>query len=226
MSAPRHLVFFDLDGTLEDSRRDMSDSINRVRAEFGLPPLPTAHAVTFVNKGMDYLYLNAFPELTTPAGQGPQLVQTIERIRAAYVEDYGRHIADHTRAYEGIPEAVKALSVEGILSVYTNKPEALSRLLLQKLGLMENLKGVIGCDTYPETKPSPEPLRRMRDQLNFPAGGKIVMVGDTAGDMKAARSAGIHAVFAAWGYDSALPDPAPDAVAHNPSDLPQIIAEL
>ncbi len=226
MSAPQYLVFFDLDGTLEDSRRDMSDSINRVRAQFALAPLPPTEAVACVNKGMDYLYLNAFPELTTPAGDGPQLVPTIERIRAAYVEDYAAHIADHTRAYEGIADAVTLLAKTGWLALYTNKPEGLSRLLLEKLGLLDYFKGIIGCDTFPETKPSPEPIRRMRDKLHFPATGKTVMVGDTAGDMKAARAAGIHAVFAAWGYDPSLPDPAPDAIARNPSDLPKLIQGL
>jgi phosphoglycolate phosphatase-like HAD superfamily hydrolase len=44
-------VVFDLDGTLIDSRRDITTAINRMRAELGLPPLPLEQVVTMVGGG-------------------------------------------------------------------------------------------------------------------------------------------------------------------------------
>lgn len=57
------LVFFDLDGTLEDSRQDMALSINRVRADLKLAPFDLETARGLVNRGMDALTNAAFPEL-------------------------------------------------------------------------------------------------------------------------------------------------------------------
>ena len=47
MDRPAALVF-DLDGTLIDSRRDITTAINRMREELGLPPLPLEAVVTMV----------------------------------------------------------------------------------------------------------------------------------------------------------------------------------
>ncbi|HKV13371.1 MAG TPA: HAD hydrolase-like protein, partial [Thermoanaerobaculia bacterium] len=50
MLAPEALVF-DLDGTLIDSRRDITAAINRMRAGLGLPPLALEQVVTMVGEG-------------------------------------------------------------------------------------------------------------------------------------------------------------------------------
>jgi phosphoglycolate phosphatase len=64
-----NLVFFDLDGTLEDSRQDMALSVNRVREELKLPALDLEQARGLVNRGMDALTNAAFPELIREPGR-------------------------------------------------------------------------------------------------------------------------------------------------------------
>ena len=49
--ATRDLLIFDLDGTLIDSKRDLSDSVNATRASLGLPPLSDELVFSYVGAG-------------------------------------------------------------------------------------------------------------------------------------------------------------------------------
>ena len=64
MKAPT--IFFDLDGTLIDSRGDIANSVNLTRADYGLPPLPLADITKMVGNGARQLMLRAMPDF---AGQ-------------------------------------------------------------------------------------------------------------------------------------------------------------
>jgi phosphoglycolate phosphatase-like HAD superfamily hydrolase len=54
------LICFDLDGTLEDSRRDMVAAVHRVREALGLTPRSNEAVLPWVNKGMETLYRACF----------------------------------------------------------------------------------------------------------------------------------------------------------------------
>ncbi len=208
------IAFFDLDGTLEDSRQDMALSINRVRSAKSLAELPLEEARSLVNRGMDPLVQAAFPEII-------QNEVDLKRIRAQYEEDYLAHVTDHTALYPGIAEAVRALCEKGKLIVYTNKPERISRELLRRLGILECFAAIIGGDSFPESKPSPIPMRVTAERVG--ASGRAWMTGDTAADMNAALNFGAEAVWAAWGYIAEQPEPRSRFKATSPADLTTII---
>ena len=67
MPRPAALVF-DLDGTLIDSRRDITTAINRMRGELGLPPLPLEAVITMVGEGARLLVERALGPDFRPAG--------------------------------------------------------------------------------------------------------------------------------------------------------------
>lgn len=231
------LIFTDLDGTLEDSRADMVAAARRVRSAFGLPPEMDERLAPHVNRGMGHLYRNCFAELfeSLPDASGKTGAQThsagegelLEAIRVAYEADYAEHIVDQTRAYDGIPEAVAELAQLGTLVCFTNKPEALSRLLLDRLGLLRYYARIMGGDSAAESKPSALPMRIAAEALGFDPDAPdaaSVMIGDTAGDMRAARDFGARSIWCAWGYQPHPPeDPQPAAVANDPRELPALI---
>ncbi|HMY47771.1 MAG TPA: HAD hydrolase-like protein, partial [Leptospiraceae bacterium] len=124
------IAFFDLDGTLEDSRQDMALSINRVRETKSLPALSLEVARSLVNRGMDALTEAAFPEII-------ENQTDLKKVRALYEEDYLSHVVDHTRLYDGIASMLQGVASIGKLVVYTNKPERISRELLKRLQVLE-----------------------------------------------------------------------------------------
>src|SRR5262249_2953719 len=97
------LIGIDLDGTLEDSRADMVAAARKVRAALGLPPRIDAELVPFVNGGMDRLYRSCFDDYLAQ-GDGERRYLTV---RDAYNAEYLAHVADETRLYAGIADALE-----------------------------------------------------------------------------------------------------------------------
>jgi len=219
-----HLIGIDLDGTLEDSRDDMTAVAERVRARLGLPARDGAELRPHMNAGMDRLYRACFGDYL--AGDDP--AGSLERVRRAYEADYLEHVAVRTRLYEGIAEALPELAKFGALACVTNKPERISRRLLEALGVARHFTAVIGGDSCPKTKPDPIVLHAAAERCGFsPAWSRAFMIGDTDGDIQLARAFGATAVWCAWGYVTA-PTLNPDHEARRPSDLVEIVrgAEL
>jgi phosphoglycolate phosphatase len=208
------LVIFDLDGTIEDSRIDMSLSVNRVRKLYQLPELPIDAIKSLVNKGMDFLYLNCFPELVQQKIPSDLIFK--------YEMDYGQHIVDHSKIYDGMDHVIKSLSEHHRLFVYTNKPEKLSKLLLDKLGLLSYFSRVIGGDSFKESKPSPEPIQQVIKELRINP-EEILVIGDTEADILTAKNLNAYAIWCKWGYSKNTPTITPDYIATQPLDLINII---
>ncbi len=215
-----HLIALDLDGTLEDSRVDMVNAVHRVRAALGLAVWTDDAVRPHVSRGMGHLYRACFAEYLE-ADDGPR---RLTEVRAAYEADYRAHIADTTTLYEGVAEALPRLAGLAPLAVVTNKPEALSEALLTALGVRRWFAVVVGGDSCAEEKPSAVPLQHAAQAVG--ATGRVVLIGDSAGDVRCARAAAAASVWCGWGYH---PDPgpdAPDARADAPADLPRIVRGL
>jgi phosphoglycolate phosphatase len=210
----KHLLCFDLDGTLEDSRADMVASVHRVRARLKTPSRSDDAVRPHVNKGMEQLYRACFDDVL--AGSDARL----EEVRLAYEADYLAHVADETKLYPGIADALAELATLGTLAVVTNKPEKISRRLLDALGVGARFATVIGGDTCGEIKPSVKVMQAAAAAVGFDASkGKSAIAGDTDADIKMGRAFGASTVWCAWGYLTA-PDVAPHETARAPADLP------
>ena len=212
------LVCFDLDGTLEDSRVDMVSAIQSLRDALGLPTRSFEELVPWVSKGMPALYANAFDDVSD--------VDIRATLPERYAETYASRIADETRLYEGIEDLLAALSTldEVQLAVVTNKPVALSRLLLERLGVLHHFDAVIGGDTFDFAKPNSGMLQGAVEQSG--STGPCIMIGDSAGDVNMAKAFGAHSIWCAWGYYADLPNVELESTALVPNDVLSIIQSL
>ncbi len=217
----KNLLAIDLDGTLEDSRADMLASVQRVRAALGLPARPDDDFSPHITRGMGHLYARCFDDhLAGHDAAGARRAA----VQAAYEADYGAHLVDTTRLYEGIAGVLPRLAGMAALAVVTNKPQALSERLLEALGVRRWFAAVVGGDTCPREKPDPLPLRHAATAVG--AEGRVVMIGDSPGDVRCGRDANAGTVWCGWGYYEAAGDLAPDATAADPSELPRLVRAL
>jgi phosphoglycolate phosphatase len=212
-----HLICLDLDGTLEDSRQDMVSSVHRVRALLGLPSRSREEVLPWVNRGMEVLYRSCFDDYLQ--GEEARLAE----VQIRYEADYLENVVVETRLYSGIAGALKHLSALAPLAVVTNKPERISRRLLDLLEVGNYFKTVIGGDTCAATKPDPLLLKEAAQRSAFdPAKGRAIMIGDTAADIKMGRAFGALTVWCVWGYAQEV-DEASDFIAPAPEVLPALV---
>lgn len=213
----KRLIALDLDGTLEDSRDDMTAAAVRARAQLGLPARADAALRPWVNGGMDQLYAKCFDDFIGAD------TSRVAAVRDAYEADYLANVAVATRLYDGIEPALRELRQLGQLACVTNKPERISRHLLDRLGVGELFGTVVGGDSCAQAKPHPMMLSAACERLGLDARSSAVfMIGDTAADMQLARSFGAKGIWVSWGYVAAIDVPC-DFRASAPGELAALV---
>jgi phosphoglycolate phosphatase len=218
MLRPAALVF-DLDGTLIDSRRDITTAINRMRAERGLPPLALEQVVTMVGEGARLLVERALGGEAT----GPALDEAL----AGYLEHYRQVCLDTTQPYPGVESMLETLAPLYPLALLSNKGEALSLRILEGLGLRRFFREVLGGDSLPSRKPDPAGLLLLADRLGVTP-DRLLLVGDTWVDAMTARNAGSAFALVEWGFPrTPLRESfTPDLRASDAADLAARLAAL
>jgi phosphoglycolate phosphatase len=189
MLRPSALVF-DLDGTLIDSRRDITTAINRTREGYGLQPLTLEQVVTMVGEGARVLIERALAELPP---------DRVDEALPIYLNHYRQVCLDETRPYPGIEAMLEALAAIYPMALLSNKGEELSRIVLRGLGLDRWFREVLGGDSLPTRKPDPSGLRLLAERLGVPP-HSLLMVGDTRIDAETARNTGCPFVLVEWGF--------------------------
>ena len=185
------LIIFDLDGTICDSLADLTDATNNMLRHFNRPELSAAEVRELVGQGARKLVERALP------GASAEDLEAGLGIFIAYNE---AHIADKTRLYPGVRETLARLKNRGtLLAVVSNKNVALCCKLLAVCGIEEDFVAILGADSLPFRKPSPEPLLKlMKDLAVTPS--QTLMVGDSINDIVAGKGAAVTTVGCVYGY--------------------------
>lgn len=172
-------LLFDLDGTLIDSTADLAKSGNWLRQQEGLDELSQAQVASYVGDGIESLVRRL---LARPEGEvGAQI--------AAFKGYYHEHCLDTTRLYTGVSSTLQQLQARGYkMAVVTNKPERISRHILDGLNVGACFGSVIGGNTCANKKPHPEPLLTACGQLGLRP-EDCVMIGDSRVDIEAGHNA-------------------------------------
>ena len=186
------LFVFDLDGTLVDSLRDLAESANALLVARGARPLDEPAIGTMVGDGAATLVARVF----SAAGLVPP-ADALDRFLAIYETK----LLDHTRPYEGIPEALAALGARASLAVLTNKPRAATLRILSGFDLTRFFGdgAIVGGDGPFPRKPDPAGLLQLCVRANVGA-DEAMMVGDSAVDWRTARNAGTRICLARYGF--------------------------
>jgi phosphoglycolate phosphatase len=216
------LVVFDLDGTLVDTAPDLIGALNFVLEREGLAPLPLASARSMIGAGARRLI-----ELGLEAEDRVIGAADLQRLTADFITYYAEHIADLSRPFDGLHQALDVLSGRGFqFAVCTNKLEWLSKRLLDRLHLTNRFVAICGADTFGVSKPDPAILR----QTVLRAGGQIgsaIMVGDAGPDVGVARRAGIPVIGVSFGYtEIPMAELNPDELIAAMAELPAAVDRL
>ena len=205
------LMIFDLDGTLVDSKDDLTAAVNFIRRKYTLSDINSAEVASYLGNGIRRLIDSVLPnELSKEDKQNAFLI---------FNQYYSEHLLDTTYVYPGICDMLRALPSTK-KAVLSNKTEVYTKKIIENLGLAEYFIKICGGDTFPEKKPSCLPINSIIKELNVKK-DHTVMVGDGVNDILCGKSAGISTIAVLYGYSSRAKIEAnsPSFIASNPSDI-------
>lgn len=219
---PPLTIVFDLDGTLVDTAPDLVDTLNVILAREGLAPVPYAKARSMIGGGARRMI-----EAALTFEKRAFTAADIDPLFKNFIAHYAAHVADRSRPFPGLVEALDRLATQGcIFAVCTNKLEGLSRLLLDALGLSARFAAICGQDTFGVQKPNPAILQRTIAQAKGSM-ERAIMVGDSATDIDTARAAGVPVIAVDFGYtETPVTQLGPDRVIGHFADLPAAVSAL
>ena len=206
----KRLILYDLDGTLVDTRVDITHAANHMRTQMGLAPLPQAEVCRSVGLGLHQLVQSCLET---------QEAARIEQGMAIYRAHYSAHLLDHTALYPSVKEVLEHFR-ERAQAVVTNKPDPYSRRILERLGVAGYFLEIVAGNSGWPKKPDPAGILAVMQKAGATP-EQTVLVGDSSIDVQSGARAGIATVGVAQGFceRAELEAAGPNALVENFSQL-------
>ena len=188
------LVIFDLDGTLMDTSKSITKTVNSAMEELGKKQYSIGECVKFVGGGVSGLAQNILGKEKYEDITNEEMEKVIRKYYDIYF-DYG------VEPYEGIPELLDFLTKNNIKKgIVTNKDHETALSAVEKKLSKWRFDGIFGSNEkeYPN-KPNPYNVDRMAQDLNV-SKDKILFIGDMLVDVNTAKNAGVDIVYCKWGF--------------------------
>ena len=188
------LVIFDLDGTLMDTSKSITKTVNSAMEELGKKQYSIDECVKFVGGGVSGLARNILGKEKYTDVTNEEMEKVIRKYYDIYF-DYG------VEPYEGIPELLDFLEQNGVKKgIVTNKDHETALSAVDKKLSKWKFDGIFGSNEkeYPN-KPNPYNVDKMAQNLNI-SKEKILFVGDMLVDVNTAKNARIDIVYCKWGF--------------------------
>lgn len=216
------LAIFDLDGTLVDSRLDLTNSINAMLRQYGKPELPCEVISGYIGDGAPMLVRRSLGD--------PDDEAFVRETLEYFLSYYREHKLDNTYVYDGVKEALAAIqqSPNGgpprTMAVLTNKPVRPSQQIVAALGLGGFFVQVYGGNSFHTKKPDPQGAQALLAETGVRP-EEAVMIGDSEIDVLTAHNAGMYSIGLTYGFaPHTLETLPPDVLVDTPAEMAQVLA--
>ena len=187
-----HIVLFDLDGTLIDTKPGILKSARETLRMMGATPPPDSEFEKFLGPPIKQCF-------TDVCGLSPEDAEKA-------VSLYRRHLVESGNVYDcapfaGIPELLQALKKAGCrLGVATSKAQHLAVTVLAHTGLTGYFDAICGPDGQNPGATKADSIRFALSCLGAGADGPAVLAGDRCYDAQGAAQTGIDSIGVYYGY--------------------------
>lgn len=206
------LVIFDLDGTILNTLKDLTNALNYGLASKNYP-------------------LRSEEEVRERIGNGVK--KLVERCNVCdsdvlYVLDkfkeyYEKHLDDYTTIYPGIIELFDFFKQRGFfIAIFSNKYDlAVKSLCTKRFGCYTN--DILGENINNPRKPDPTVINRLMKRYNT-SKENTFYIGDSMVDYETSKNAGINSILVGWGYRNIkdLAQLKPFSVVKEPKEIEKI----
>lgn len=178
-------IIFDFDGTIIDTNRLIEEGLNHFSMKYRGTSLTQNELSEMTGKTLEDQMAFINPDKAE--------IMT-EQFKIWYIYNHDAK----TWAFPGVKELLDHLKFLGYrLALVSNNSSATIEHGLRHLCLNDTFEVIISRDDVKTVKPSPEGLNRVMDYFDVDP-GQCMYIGDTAGDMLAAKAANIYSVLVGW----------------------------
>ena len=182
---------FDLDGTLLDSKKDLTAATNATIVAMGGVAVSEALIESFVGRGVR--------DLITKALQGVAGADS-EKALAYFTQYYLQNGTRHSQFYPGSDAFLDFLKNQNKLcGILTNKPQIYTDDILQKLDKVKKFDFVLGAENGFACKPDPSGFFAILNAWQLQP-QDILYFGDSEVDAETAQNAGCDLAMFLEGY--------------------------
>ena len=209
-------VFFDLDGTIVDSKEAYMTALKTALSRTGKKNKVNSKLATEIPKRLEQnLPINDLIQCTNE-----------KKFLKHYLCAYYQATKTKSKPVPGISHALSRLSGRVKLGLITRRHVSKEKVIeeLSAFGLAKYFQSIVtACDTL-TPKPSPEALIRCAEQLNTTI-TNCAVVGDSVADIRAGKNAGTKTVAVLSGIFSRqeLKKENPDLILKSAKDLPDYL---
>ncbi|MBN2721346.1 MAG: HAD family hydrolase [Campylobacterales bacterium] len=202
-------IIFDMDGTLVDSSRALSNAINYVREQLHLPPLEHTDIISKINdhsiNAAQYFY------------KSKHFIPDHQKWFSSY---YSANHHKELVLYDGIKELLESLKGNDLkLAVATNAYRNSAIESLVHLDINDYFDAVVCFDDVKEGKPSPQMLEKITELFSLET-EHALFIGDGERDQMAASRAGMDYIMVSWGFSKH------DSAVNSVEKLKEILLEI
>lgn len=182
------LIIFDLDGTLIDSRQDITNSVNYTLTKLGLRRKRIEEISSYIGTGVEDLIRRSL---------GSKDDVLFNEAISLFKDYYRKHFTDNSILYPGAKEVLEYFKHKKKI-IITNRNYEFAVMGLEHLGINMFFDDVIGGDDRDCRKPSSCSLDRTIHRLDI-CKERTIIVGDMDIDVITGRNAGINTCAVTYG---------------------------
>lgn len=187
----RNALIFDLDGTLLDTLKDLTVSINYMLKHYNHEERTEKEVRSFLGNG-------ALRLVELSVGTKMSKDELTERYNY-YDAYYQAHKMDYTKPYDGILDVLAAAKKGGFkLAVLSNKQDQAVRGLVEEL-FPNIFDFVLGVKSDGIKKPNKKMAEICLEALNAKA-EEAYLIGDSEVDILTGQNAGVAVIACLWGF--------------------------
>jgi len=185
-------IIFDLDGTLVDTIEDIGDATNTLLKKHGYPQYTTEDFIGWIGNGAAKFIEEAMGEEIDPA--------QLKNFVSEFKEIYSENLHNKSKLYDGISKVLDELTSRDLkLAILSNKPHHLTEAVVRFYLSDWEFDPVFGQRVHVPRKPDPAGAIEIAYLMGIET-DRILFVGDSLGDLKTSKAAGMVPVGVSWGY--------------------------
>jgi phosphoglycolate phosphatase len=186
-------IFFDLDGTLTDSKLGITKAIQYALNKEGIKEIDLSKLEKLVGPPLHETFSKDFnfDEITTQ--------RAINNFRE-YFSVTGIY---ENNLYAGVPELLNHLKEKGYtISIATSKPTIYAKRILSHFKIEKYFYKIVGSNLDGTRNSKAEVIEYLLKEIGMDGNEEIVMIGDRKHDIEGANLNNLHCIGVLYGYGS------------------------